>query len=209
VFLTRWFLHRALRACMSVIKVVSPIIVLTFLWSCASVPEIDQSLLNSAVHGNVPAQYEIGMTYYEARYAFWGGKAAYWEDAARWFEMAASQGDPRAQYRLSAYYFNVQQDYDQSFRLLRSPAEQGIAEAQYEFGIHYAQAWGTPQDLVLAYKWIALAHEGGIPNSGKLGDVNWLVYKGKLSDDQISEGQRLAAEHTAAYGKSRSIQLIE
>jgi hypothetical protein len=132
------------------------------------------------------------------------------EGAARWFEMAASQGDQRAHYRLAQYYFTVRSDYSESFKRLRLPAQDGIAEAQHFLGVHYAQAWGTPQDLVLAYKWIALGFEGGVPDPiGKLADLNWLVHKGKLNSDQIDEGQRLAADHTATYGKSRSIELIE
>ncbi len=176
-----------------------------FLFGCASAPTIDKSLQDSALEGNVQAQYEIGEIYYKARYSFFG-KSAYWEEAARWFEMAANQGDARAHYRLSQYYFNKRSDYNQSFKWLQLPAQQGIAEAQHSLGMHYAQAWGTPQDTVLAYKWVALAFEGDIWNpNGKVVALDWLVTRGEMNPEQISEGQRLAAEHTAAYGKSRSL----
>lgn len=178
------------------------------LYGCASVaPVIPESMQRSALDGDAQAQYEIGMKYFDARYDFWRGRAAYWEDAARWFEMAAGQGDARAQYRLSQYYFNVRQDYDQSFKLTQLAAQQGVAEAQYSLGMHYGQAWGTEQDLILAYKWIALANDGGV-KGGSLADTDWLVWKGKLSAEQIADGQRLAAEHEALYGKSRRIELL-
>jgi hypothetical protein len=176
---------------------------------CASAPVIDQSIEHKALNGDIQAQYEIGETYYEARYSFFG-KSEYWEDAARWYKMAASQGDPRAHYRLANYYFTVRSDYSQSFQWLQLPAQQGIAEAQNFLGMHYAQAWGTPLNLVLAYKWIVLSHEGGVPDPiGRTPDVEWLVSRGKLSREMITEGQRLAEVRTAAYGKSRSIELIK
>jgi TPR repeat protein len=155
------------------------------------------------------AQFEIGEKYYEARYSFFG-KSEYWEDAVRWYKMAASQGDPRTHYRLAQYYFTVRSDYSQSFKWLELPAQQGIAEAQNFLGMHYAQAWGAPLNLVSAYKWIALSHEGGVPDPiGRTPDVEWLVSRGKLSPEMITEGQRLAEVHTAAYGKARSIELIK
>jgi TPR repeat protein len=191
------------------VSIIFLLIYILFFPGCASTPEIDASLQHNAINGDRKAQYEIGMHYYRARYAFFG-KASGWEDAARWFEMAASQGDQRAHYRLAQYYFNVRSDYSESFKRLQSSAQSGIAEAQHFLGVHYAQGWGTQPDLVLAYKWIALGFEGGVPDPiGKLIDLDWLVRKGKLSPEQIKVGQRLALDHTAIYGKSRSIEFIE
>lgn len=178
----------------------------TFSGCAATVPQIDESLRRSALEGDMQAQYAIGVTYNEAGYAGWGN-SEYRQEAARWFEMAASQGDVRSQYYLSQYYFNFLQDYGQSFELTKLAARQGLAEAQYSLGIHYAQAWGTEQDLVLAYKWIALANNGGI-KGGSLADVDWLVWKGKMNTEQIAQGQRLAAEHEAMHGKSWSLKSV-
>lgn len=175
---------------------------------CASIdPEIPESLQRSALEGDVQAQYEIGLKYYVARYDFWRGNAAYWEEAAQWFEMAANQNDPRAQYYLSQYYFNVHQDYDKSFELVRLSAEQGVAEAQYTLGMNYGQAWGTQQDLVLAYKWIALGNDGGV-KGGSYADVEWLIWKANMNANQIAEGRHLVEEHLAQYGKSMLIKTM-
>jgi TPR repeat protein len=201
--------HEHIRSKIYAVYVILLLTYMMFIPGCASVSEIDASLERSAIKGDRKAQYEIGMHYYRARYAFFG-KASYWEDAARWFEMAASQGDQRAYYRLAQYYFTVRSDYSESFKRLQLSAQDGIAEAQHFLGMHYAQAWGTPQDPVLAYKWIALAFEGGVQDPiGKLADLDWLVRRGKLTSDQIDEGQRLASDHTAIYGKSRSIEFME
>lgn len=182
---------------------------LALIGGCASVPRIDTTLEQNALSGDVQAQYDMGMRYYEARYSLFG-KAAYWDVAEKWFGMAAGQGDVKAHYRMSQYYFTVRSDYRQSFRWLQLPAREGIAEAQHLLGMHYAQAWGTEHDCVLAYMWMALAFEGNVPDPiGKLADLDWLVLRCNMEPAEIAEGQRLAAEHSAFYGKSRSIGLFE
>jgi len=161
-----------------------------------------------AIGGEREAQYAMGMHYYRARYAAFG-KVSDWEEAARWFALSAEQDEPRAQFRLAQYHFNVHSDYDRSFRLLQASAQAGVSEAQHLLGVHYAQAWGTPFDPVLAYKWIALAFEGGVSDPiGDLMALDWPVINGKLTAEQISEGRRLAAEHSAIFGKSCSIEVF-
>lgn len=173
---------------------------------CASVaPDISESLQQRALDGEVQAQFEIGLKYREAGQNFWRVNVEYLEDAAGWFEMAANQDDPRAQYYLSLYYFNMRQDYGRAFELVKRSAEQGVAEAQYSVGMHYAQAWGTQQNLPLAYKWIALANDGGV-KGGSLVDVDWLIWRANMNSVQIAEGRRLADEHLAQYGKSQLIK---
>ena len=190
------------------VSVIKLLYCLMLISGCATTgPEIDESLQRKALEGNIRTQYEIAMKYYEARYALFGRKE-YWEEAARWFGMAASQGDARSQYYLSVYFFTVREDYSQSFELTRLAAHQGVADAQYSLGMHYAQAWGTPQDLVRAYKWIALANDGGV-KGGSLADTEWLIWRGKLTANQITEGKQLAAEHTRIYGKSQSIESMQ
>lgn len=171
---------------------------------CAATPTIDESSRQDALAGNSQSQYELGLKYYDARYGLFG-KDEHWEEAARWFAMAAEQGDVRAQYYLSLYYFNDRNDYEQAFRMALSAATNGIAEAQYFLGMLYAQAWGTSQDLVEAYKWIQLANDAGI-KGGSLADVDWLIWKGKLTPDQIAEGRLRAREHTLEYGIAQPIQ---
>jgi len=190
------------------VRLISILFSTVLLIGCTSPPTINTILRTRALDGDVQAQYEIGEVYYEARYSFFG-KAAYWEDAAKWFEMAANQGDAKAHYRLASYYFSHVGDYNQSFKWLRLPAQKGIAEAQHFLGMHYAQAWGTTPSLVLAYMWITLSFEGGVPDPiGKLADLEWLIKRGKMSPKQINEGQLLAAEHTKKYGKSRPINMF-
>lgn len=184
------------------VKAVFLLLSLFFVSGCAPNPIIDQALYGRASNGDVQAQYEIGEVYYHARYAAFG-RSFYWDDAARWYLMAANQGDARAHYRMSQYYFNKKSDYAQSFRWLELPAQQGVAEAQHSLGMHYAQGWGTRQDLILAYKWILLAFEGGIHNpNGRVVSLRSIVERGGMSQTQIEEGERLARIHVERYGRS-------
>ncbi len=184
------------------IACVGALIALLTVGGCATAPPvIDETLQSRALAGDMSAQYEVGMQWDRAAYKGWGTEE-YWQEAERWFQLAADQGEPRAQYKLANYLFNFEQDYRESFRLTKLSAEAGIAEAQYSLGMHYGQAWGTEQDLVLAYKWIALGNAGGI-EGGSLADVDWLVWKGKMNTEQVAEGKKLVAEHTQVFGTSR------
>jgi len=184
------------------LKFTRVLILLLALSGCAiTAPEIDTALLQQATEGNAVAQYEMGMRYWRASRSGWNINKEYAAEAEQWFEKAADQGDPRAQYELSRYYFG-RDDRGESLRLTHMAAVQNLAEAQYSLGMHYGQAWGTEQNLVLAYKWIALGNEGGVVG-GSLADTDWLVWKAKMTPDQVAEGQRLAAEHTKLYGKSQ------
>jgi len=175
--------------------------------ACSSAPVIEQGLQDEAARGNPQAQYQIGESYYQGVYSFFGNWAD-WQDAAHWFSLAAAQGHVKAQFRLSQYYFNARADYRSSFFWLQSPAREGIAEAQHWLGLHYAQGWGTPVDLVLAYKWLWLAFEGNVPDViGDLAGLDWLVRRGGMTPEQIAEGQRLALQHQAEKGKSRPFDL--
>lgn len=175
---------------------------------CIATPKLDGVLLTQAQEGNAAAQFEIGERYRDAYYASsLRSDFQLWEQAATWYEAAAAQGYAKAQTRLADFYFTFRNDYARSLFWAQSAAVQGIAEAQYSLGMHYGQGWGTPQDLVIAYKWMALAFEGDIPNPiGKLANLEWLVKRGKMSPEQIGQGQKLAAEHTANYGRSRPMK---
>jgi TPR repeat protein len=204
-----FFSHRVLKCFSS--KSINIYLSLSFLTSlivlssCASSPPvIDEALKSRALLGDAEAQYQIGELYYNNPCP-WSCKEDIIE-GAKWFEMAAQQGNFRAQYQLSQYYFSIKRDYSESFVLLQLPAQHGISEAQHWLGMHYGQAWGTPQNLVLAYKWIALAFEGSAPNpKGRAVGLDWLVERGSMTPDQILEGQRLAAQHAATFGKSKPL----
>ncbi|MDH3568446.1 MAG: hypothetical protein OEM61_13975 [Desulfobacteraceae bacterium] len=193
--------------------ILGSVFVVILIVGCASTPQIDQSLRAKAVDGDAKAQYEIGEIYRTAYYNSFtpfSSSLILWEEAIKWYGLSANQSYAKSQYWLSVFYFTFRDDYNNSFLWVHKAALQGVAEAQASLGMHYAQAWGTPQDLILAYKWIALGFEGNLWDPiGKTANLEWLIERGQLSSSQIAEGKRLAAEHTATYGRSRSIMRIE
>ncbi|MEL7184883.1 MAG: tetratricopeptide repeat protein [Pseudomonadota bacterium] len=183
----------------------SQLVLLALLTGCTTVtPQIDPNLEQRALAGDMQAQYAIGKQYVDARYSL-RGKDEHWDGAVKWFALAADQGDPRAQYYLGLHAANVMRNYEPALEFYQSAAMQGIAEAQYALGMLYGQAWGTEQNLVLAYKWIALANRGGVVG-GPLADTDWLVWKAGMNNSQIAEGKELVAEHVATYGESQSLR---
>lgn len=173
---------------------------------CVVTPQVDPDLRARALDGNAQAQYEVGERYRRAYEDSISSSMPLWDEAALWYERAAQQGHAESQSRLAMYYFTFHADYERSFFWEEKAAMQGIAEAQGSLGGHYAQGWGTPVDLVQAYKWLTLAEEGGAwdPIEKNL-DAARLVQQAGLSPAQIAEGRRLADEHTARYGRSHSM----
>ena len=78
---------------------------------------------------------------------------------------------------------------------MRALAEQGMAIAQYNLGLMYANGDGVPQDYVLAYMWWNLAAAQGLENAQKNKD---LVEK-QMTREQIAEAQRLSREWIEAH----------
>ena len=95
-------------------------------------------------------------------------------------------------------------DYASALRLIRPLAEQGDANAQYNFGVFYDNGLGVPQDKVRAYMWFNLSaaqgREGGVFYDNGLGVPQDKVraYRDliarRMTPAQIAEAQRLARE---------------
>ncbi len=119
------------------------------------------------------------------------------KEGVKWYRKSAEQGYALAQAVLGeAYYYGegVPQDYTEAAKWYRKAAEQGQAKAQHDLGLAYALGKGVPQDYVLAHMWYNLAaskmkgqmREDAVKNRN-------LVVK-LLTQEQISEAQRLARE---------------
>ena len=80
---------------------------------------------------------------------------------------------------------------------IQKAAEQGAGPAEYALGACYADGIGLPQDLVEAYKWIALAASHGQKNAATFNET----LAKKLSADQKSKAQQLVQ---AALGAAKN-----
>ena len=88
-------------------------------------------------------------------------------EAAKWFRKAAEAGHGGAQWELtrqlqavpgSAYAGEI-------FKWSLKAAEQGIAEAQHNLGICYAEGCGVEEDETKAVEWFRKATEQGDPQA--------------------------------------------
>jgi len=88
-----------------------------------------KKLEQQANQGDVEAQFNLGLTYYNGE-----GVPQDYAQAMKWYRLAADQGVAEAQYNLGLMYYNgrgVPQDDAQAMKWYRLAAEQGDAEAEY------------------------------------------------------------------------------
>ena len=74
-------------------------------------------------------------------------------------------------------------------RWYRLAAEQGLADAQNNLGLMYANGEGLPDDYVLAYAWYNLAAAQGNEVARKNKDN----LRTRMTPDQIARAQELSA----------------
>ena len=122
-------------------------------------------------------------------------------DAVQWFRRAAEQGHRDAQYSLAvmlAVGRGGPLNDAEAVQWYRRAADQGDALAQYNLGERCIIGRGVPLDGVEAFKWLSLAAVQGIPDAAKSLDH----LKGKMTREQISEGERRRASFAATNSAS-------
>ncbi|MBI4325944.1 MAG: SEL1-like repeat protein [Chloroflexi bacterium] len=122
-------------------------------------------------------------------------------EAVQWFRRAAEQGQRNAQYSLAvmlAVGRGGPLDDGEAVKWYRRAADQGDALAQYNLGERCIIGRGVPPDNAEAFKWLSLAATQGIADAAKSLDQ----LKGKMTREQISEGQRRSAAFTATNSVS-------
>jgi TPR repeat protein len=95
-------------------------------------------------------------------------------------------------------------DINEAVSWFRRAADRGDPPAQFTMGTLYANGRGVQQDPVQAHLWFTLAASGG----HRAAAANLVLYQEMMSDQQIGESQRLAAEwvenFNAQFGSSDS-----
>jgi TPR repeat protein len=81
-------------------------------------------------------------------------------------------------------------DYKTALRLIRPLAEQGDANAQYNFGVFYDNGLGVPQDRIRAYMWLSLAAMQGRDRAAAFRDLVARL----MTPGQLAEAQKLSRE---------------
>ena len=84
----------------------------------------------------------------------------------------------------------VAKDDAEAIKWYRLAAAQGIAQAQTNIGVMYAQGQGVAQDNVRAYMWFEVVAESGDADAIKNRDIA----AKKITPPQIAEAKKLARE---------------
>lgn len=159
--------------------------------------ELEQ-LRKSAEAGESEAQFALGN-----RYLYGEGVVADDFEAARLFRQAAEQGNNNAQYNLGVLYMQgkgVIEDLAQAVDWFLKAANQGDAPAQFTMATLYANGRGVPQDPLQAHMWFTLAASGG----HRAAAANVVLYQELMSDRQVLEAQRLAAQWVENFNKQHA-----
>jgi len=154
--------------------------------------------ISAAEAGDSAAQFDMGN-----RYLSGDGVIADDYEAARWFRKAADQNNNNAQYNLGVMYMQgkgVIADLNEAITWFRRAAELGDPPAQFTLATLYANGKGVPQDPVQAHLWFTLAASSG----DRAAAANLVLYQEMMSNEQVAESQRLAAEWIEKFNSLRA-----
>ena len=171
--------------------------------------------LKKAAHaGNVDAQYELGIMYYEGsihdgEYDDWYDILQFeYDDAIFWLSKAANQGNSYALKALGDCYlqFNSEsgaihvgeKDEKKAFSYYQKAFEEKCDEALLGLGYCYEVGAGVQKNLEKAYELYSLAHKKGIDEATI--KVAYFLLEGigvqKQHDNAVSLLQRFMKSHT-------------
>ena len=124
----------------------------------------------AADQGHAPAQFRLGVLYYEGRGVVRDAAAA-----AAWYEKAAAQGHLAAKFNLGFLYQRgegVTADRARAEALYRETAMAGLDQARFNLGLLLAGSDEARRDRhIEAWVWLALAAKAGIPNAEEARDA--------------------------------------
>ena len=117
----------------------------------------EQSYRKASESGNISAQYNLGVMYYEGE-----GVVQDFKEAFKWLSKAATRGSIGSQYYLGNCFARgqgVSQNFEEAVRWYRKAAERGGAKAQCALGAMYKKGHGVAQDYKEALEWFLKAAE--------------------------------------------------
>lgn len=148
-----------------------------------------ETIKAAAERGDVNAQYQMGVHYYNAE-----GAERNYPEAVRWYRKAAENGHAQAQVNLAHCYEcgkGLNTDLQQAFYWNKKAAEQGNAPAQFNVAIAYRKGVAVKQNLTQAVYWYRKAAEQGLKEAQyNLGNC---FYKASYYKQAVS-WYKLAAE---------------
>lgn len=140
-----------------------------------------QTLQAKAKLGNLSAQYNLGLKYFQG-----DGITLNTEKAKYWWLKAATKNHIEAQYNLGVLYSYSQdiQDYQQAVQWWQKAAEQDNSDAQYNLGVMFDTGNGIKKDeKKTVFWWLKSAKQGNANAQLNLG-IKFLEGKGVLQNPQ-------------------------
>ncbi|MGB0038416.1 MAG: hypothetical protein WBQ00_05905, partial [Terriglobales bacterium] len=118
----------------------------------------------------------------------------------RWLAAAASQGQVEAQYDLAIICEQgngAPPDREQAAHYYQLAADQGMAKAQYRYGLMLAKS-ATGSDHIAAYKWLTLAQDSIKESSPALSDL-----KKSMKAQEIIQAEQEVTNWRAAHQSNK------
>lgn len=115
------------------------------------------------------------------------------KEALEWYLRAAEQGSEWAMIIIAAGLRNgeLPKNLKESLKWHLIMANEGQMDSQYCAGMMYLDGEGTPESYIDAYAWLSLAKTQG----HEFADNELEALKPKMTNQQIADGQALAARH--------------
>ncbi|KAG0059489.1 hypothetical protein BGZ89_000367 [Linnemannia elongata] len=163
--------------------------------------------LKAAWQGNIFAQGEVGILYYEGN-----GTPKDYSKAMEWLIKAASQGIGGPQHVIGSMYYQglgVPQNQTVAFEWFLKAAQQNYAPAQRDVGMMYLHGLGVTQDDTKAMPWFSKAAEQGFADAQhELGHM-YYVGNGVAKDVQRAKSWFLRASDQGHAMASKYLQHIQ
>jgi hypothetical protein len=125
------------------------------------------------------------------------------EDAAPILEQLADAGDPAANFWLGSMWHQGRGkpvNFHTAYKLYRTAAYHGNADAQNNLGLLYRDGEGVEQSDVVSYAWFSLAAAQDNPTAKR----NLDRLSGRMEPAEILGGQQLAVEYLEWIGRTRN-----
>ena len=166
--------------------------------------EAVEDLERMAEHGDVHAQYFLGLLYRDG-----GLLLPDAEQAAHWLELAAKRNLPEAQYALGKLYLSDDpevHDVDDGLQWLESAARNGNTDAAYHLGKEYLTGKSAQKDAVKAAEYLRYAADQNHPWANYLLGKLYLTGNGVPKDEEAAWNCFRMAD---AYGHPNAQYILE
>ncbi len=159
-------------------------------------------IIIKAKQGNVEAQFDLGMYYYEEKN---------YTKAVEWFMKAAENGNVKAQYKLGVCYYNglgITKDETKAVKWYTKAAKENYVNAQNDLAYCYLTGRGVETNYKKAIEWYTKAAEQGSSEAQRyIGDCYYYGWGFTRNYNKAEEWWIKAADNGSKSAKIRLNEL--